>query len=629
MKIPNGKLAGGVARLLLASLGLFACLILFTESAQAQRPAPTPINITDREPAGEPERVELEGGKYRLVYRNKAGQVIKEEEYAVGVLVSIKNIDSYYPNGQEASVSTEYFDPVPVKDLGATRVEFISYDEFGRPQERLIRDLTQGWQLREHRREKWNRRAQRWEPAPEREFWNPKTGKWEQVPEIFRFNPKFGDWERVTPSATPTPSDSSDNRAAPVTDSARATLEAVDGIKRGTSASPGYQAANTVATGLSTATFTTPQGTIYVNLPSDMAAGDTLSGTVVAEPKSQDPKQQTKNQRDLSEYVVELGQQRIAISAGGMLRLALPTAISTTSYLILRDKKGKEVCRSEVPVASSLPTIGEFTLPTLGQQGRPIEFLGSFDGNLDTTRVRVGGQDVQLLAESPRRMIARNTSPRAGLTEIELREGDQVRRGPFRSLGISLSAPKLNLLRGEGTTLTIVVTGLEDLRESIPLVIENRSPGVISMGGGNLQPVMIAPGDVRQGSYTTERPLTGIQPGGFTITATVTRRGEEDQSQTPPNVTARPDSGAGPQTAAGQTPGYNICGSGCGTYATEQGTGRIRCVTTSTCKGRGTNCKCHLFRRPRNTNQDYEHVDGPNAWTDPEGGFEYVCRCVN
>src|SRR5262249_34435517 len=39
--------------------------------------------------------------------------------------------------------------------------------------------------------------------------------------------------------------------------------------------------------GLSTATFDTLQGTVTANLPDDLMAGDTISGTVVAEPKGQ------------------------------------------------------------------------------------------------------------------------------------------------------------------------------------------------------------------------------------------------------------------------------------------------------------------------------------------------------
>src|SRR5947207_6115089 len=46
----------------------------------------------------------------------------------------------------------------------------------------------------------------------------------------------------------------------------------------------GYQVESRSANGLNISTFTTPQGVIKVNLPDDMAAGDTISGTVTEEP---------------------------------------------------------------------------------------------------------------------------------------------------------------------------------------------------------------------------------------------------------------------------------------------------------------------------------------------------------
>jgi hypothetical protein len=40
------------------------------------------------------------------------------------------------------------------------------------------------------------------------------------------------------------------------------------------------------AFGLTTTTFDTLEGTVSVNLPDDVAAGDTVSGTVTTEPKA-------------------------------------------------------------------------------------------------------------------------------------------------------------------------------------------------------------------------------------------------------------------------------------------------------------------------------------------------------
>jgi hypothetical protein len=45
------------------------------------------------------------------------------------------------------------------------------------------------------------------------------------------------------------------------------------------------QGSSETAWGLSTTTFETPGGPVTVHLPADLAAGDTLSGTVFAEPR--------------------------------------------------------------------------------------------------------------------------------------------------------------------------------------------------------------------------------------------------------------------------------------------------------------------------------------------------------
>lgn len=293
------------------------------------------------------------------------------------------------------------------------------------------------------------------------------------------------------------------------------------------SSAPGFAVASEVAGGLNTTTFATPRGKIRVNLPDDMAAGDTLSGTVIAEPQGKDDKERAANKGELNGYVVEMEKQQ-ASSTSRILKLAIPAASSAT-HLILKDKEGKEVARIEVPVALQVPPAEEFDLPTMGQQDRLVEVRGRFDGDFRTTNLKVGGEGLEVLAESPRKVVVRNTSNKIGPTELAVEEQGRTARGEFRSLGLSLSAPKLDLLKGEQTTLTVKVLGLEGLKEPVPLVLENKSAGVISMGNGNLEQITVSPSQVQGGTYTTERSLTGIQRGAFTITATVVSSGRRLQ----------------------------------------------------------------------------------------------------
>jgi len=297
----------------------------------------------------------------------------------------------------------------------------------------------------------------------------------------------------------------------------------------GSSTAQGFAVASEAVGGLNTTTFTTPRGKVRVNLPDDMAAGDTLSGTVIAEALGKNDKERAANQGELSGYVVELEQQQ-ASSTSRILKSAIPTA-SNTTYLILRDKDRKEVAKIEVPVAQQPPPVEKFDLPTLGQQGRAIEVTGRFDGDFSTTNVKVGGEDLEVLAESPRKVVARNSDNKIGPTELAVEERGQITKGEFHSLGIKLSAPKLNLLRGEQTTLTVTVHGLEGIREDVPLVLENKSVEVITMGEQNVERIIISPAQVQAGSYTINRQLTGIQPGGFTITGTVTATTNRGQAR--------------------------------------------------------------------------------------------------
>ncbi|HEX6747091.1 MAG TPA: hypothetical protein VF092_07310 [Longimicrobium sp.] len=169
--------------------------------------------------------------------------------------------------------------------------------------------------------------------------------------------------------------------------------------------------------GLHTATFAVPQGRVVVRLPDDMAAGDVISGTVVAEPEGRGDRERRRAEDELNGYVVEMGESRTAVSAR-VLRWTIPAALGGgMAAAVLRDRSGREVARAEVPVAGAVPhppndapRPESWQLPRIGQQGKPLEIPGPFDGSFDNTRVGVGGRPVRPLAESPRKLVVE--SPR-------------------------------------------------------------------------------------------------------------------------------------------------------------------------------------------------------------------------
>jgi hypothetical protein len=337
------------------------------------------------------------------------------------------------------------------------------------------------------------------------------------------------------------------------------------------------RAATETAWGLHTATFDTPHGKIKVHLPDDLSAGDTISGTVIAEPAGKTEEERIKNQDELNGYVVEIEKEKTPV-LGKVLKWAVPAAVGASTYVILRDKRGKELARTQCPIQQPAaivppgrpgepippggrppftpqPQPADYQLPTLGQAGQPTEIKGPFNGDFGNTKVEIGGKEAQLLAESPRKVIAQSPTHVTGPTTLKLKEGDVTVRSPLRNVSVSMSATKTTLHKGESATVTVKVEGLRkfDLRqdyellnpveievrelmrergmESLPLpklILHNATPGVVRLEGGDLQTIPIRPEDVSsEGTMTFTRTLTGIRPGGFVVFCKA-QQGEND-----------------------------------------------------------------------------------------------------
>ena len=336
------------------------------------------------------------------------------------------------------------------------------------------------------------------------------------------------------------------------------------------------------ANGLHAFRFDAPSGQLTVNLPDDMRAGDTISGTVVAEPKGQTPEARTKNQGELQGYVVSISSadsqspktppvaifdlskglvqpdgstivtatfaapkkanvglflmpnQNHPIGACGRSGsiVAINESCSPISQLVFESPdQGIQIGDPPQGIQMGDPPREGFTIPTLGQTGRPMVITGPFDGNSSNTTLRTSVQDFEkntenvsggfgLLAESPRKAVFSSPENVVGPIKITLKEGNTQTTGTYRNVGVNLTAPKTSLLKGEKTTLRVEVSGLEGTTVPVPLTLECN--GVISMEGGAYQPLVIQPSQVSaDGRYTTTRGITGVQAGGWGATATV------------------------------------------------------------------------------------------------------------
>ena len=116
----------------------------------------------------------------------------------------------------------------------------------------------------------------------------------------------------------------------------------------------------------------------------------------------------------------------------------MPGSFAANPALILADSKGTTVSRINLPKVSKSaakksepPATSAFQLPTLGLPGRPLEITGPFDGNASNTSVKIGDQELPILAESPGETIVQAPNAPAGPAEIVVKEGGRDAKGTY------------------------------------------------------------------------------------------------------------------------------------------------------------------------------------------------------
>ncbi len=368
---------------------------------------------------------------------------------------------------------------------------------------------------------------------------------------------------------------------------------------------PRFEAETTTRNGLSTTTFNTPYGRTILNLPTGIKAGDTISGTVIREPRGRTEEERGVSERfgdsdivhivtrsqsdkpDLESYRPYLESPKVdlptlfptkrpppkrppilddtvwrlplkkkplkgtkiptkEVESGGMFRFeiaderVISALISGNSRAVLSMNDGQKTIPIEIvqlaltpvePVVVSYPkqSGSPWKSPNYVQAGRLIPIIGPFDGDAKNTSLKLDGKPLTILAESPRRAFFRFPTQTVGQHEVRIKELGQETRIPYRILKVGLSAPKTNLIRGEKTTVTIEVGGLNNLMETEIIPLQLVSHGVINMDGGDSQSLRIRKKDVdANGVFRTTRKVTGLRTGGWGVNATVI-----DPRQTP------------------------------------------------------------------------------------------------
>ncbi|HWP92400.1 MAG TPA: SPOR domain-containing protein [Thermodesulfobacteriota bacterium] len=195
--------------------------------------------------------------------------------------------------------------------------------------------------------------------------------------------------------------------------------------------------------GLYITTFKTPEGGITIFLPDGLASGDKISGTVALEPTGHDEYDKNRNRKKLSEYFIELEKDRIPITE--KIKWTIPISLTgSATYIIVMNKENHELARAIVPVRAntslleqaSNPSPWDYLCPMIGRGGKPIQIMGPFDGDFDTTLLKMGGKPVKIIAESPRKLVFESPGDVVGITDIELKEGTVIVKRSFNNLRV-------------------------------------------------------------------------------------------------------------------------------------------------------------------------------------------------
>ncbi|MEZ5317558.1 MAG: hypothetical protein R2752_09180 [Vicinamibacterales bacterium] len=300
--------------------------------------------------------------------------------------------------------------------------------------------------------------------------------------------------------------------------------------------------------GLRVVTMTQPAGRVTVFLPDDLAPGERVSGTIRLAPAGTDAAAREANLATLRAQTVRIGNGTVA-AADGRFSTTLPAAGGLDVGV---EGAGLSPAATRLQTAAAPPSPAGYRLPDVAESRVPLRVEGRFDGDLDSTRVTVGGRPASVLAESPRGVIAQVPAGVTGPTTLSVTDPGVALAGPMRAISLTLSAPTTTLRRGEQTVVTATVAGLQGLDQPLQLSLTVGTTNV-SMQGGNRQQIAIAPSAVDGGQFRVSRALTASVEGGFNVTATLPVAGQPSR---PADNTAATESAppAAPPATPATTP---------------------------------------------------------------------------
>jgi hypothetical protein len=255
--------------------------------------------------------------------------------------------------------------------------------------------------------------------------------------------------------------------------------------------------------GMVVSDFKTPQGTVTVNLPDDMRAGDQITGTVSVSPEGKTDKEKQANKKKLEELALQF--PGLAMNIRDLLKSADKNQFSFTvptrtgsgdgNYNELELMKGDKVSAvSKIPVttATFLPVAGkpvvQLTTPVI-EQGDPYAVVRAVHSNMNDYGFLVKDRSgktskANIICQSPRSAIVEippDISLGENLLVAQRKSGSETNTFYFEKLSAEYRVEKSNLQKGETTTLTGHIRGLDSKRIENPTLYLNNITHFISI----------------------------------------------------------------------------------------------------------------------------------------------------
>ena len=258
--------------------------------------------------------------------------------------------------------------------------------------------------------------------------------------------------------------------------------------------------------------LTTNEGIIIVALPDGLKEGDEFSGSLEM--------LGTVSSTATLDYRIALGDQRARVK-DGTFHWKMPENLDGYARLRFLGFHGEEIAATDLPILSAsgssgppMPNPDQLHLPAMVQAGATLPVFGPLDGDLRTTSVQIGGQNLRVIAEMPGHAIVDGPKDLAGVAPYEIKNGAIEAKGETRVIDIDQSFPPVSQRNGKTGKLKVRVTGLEGITQSVPIRFEIEFPQITGFLDSTLQNHSIEPREVKaDGSYSTSRTIMRLVTG--------------------------------------------------------------------------------------------------------------------